>query len=192
MSPTTTAIPDKLYHNNRDGTFTDVIDRGRCPHTSFSSMGSDLGDVNNDGLIDFLVADMAATTHEKDQRAHGRRRGAHDRGRRPSSTAAPKYHRNALYLNTGTGRCLEAAYLAGLAATDWTWSPRFEDLDNDGRLDLFVTNGFNRDPERRHPDRGTGCAETPAERIRIMLRQPGHASRRTSPSATWATCSSRT
>ena len=36
-------------------------------------MGSDLGDVNNDGLIDLLVADMAATTHQKDQRAHGRR-----------------------------------------------------------------------------------------------------------------------
>jgi hypothetical protein len=62
MSPTITASPDKLYHNNRDGTFTDVIDRV-LPHTSSSSMGSDLGDVNNDGLIDFLVADMASTTH---------------------------------------------------------------------------------------------------------------------------------
>jgi hypothetical protein len=48
-------------------------------------------------------------------------------------------------LNTGTGRCLEAAFLAGIDATDWTWSPRFEDLDNDGRLDLFVTNGMNRE-----------------------------------------------
>src|SRR3984957_8444117 len=60
-------FPDKLYHNNRDGTFTDVIDRV-LPHTSSSSMGSDLGDVNNDGLIDLLVSDMAATTHQKDQR----------------------------------------------------------------------------------------------------------------------------
>jgi hypothetical protein len=61
------APPDKLYHNNRDGTFTDVID-SVVPHMPFSSMGSDLGDVNNDGLIDFFVADMAATTHQKDQR----------------------------------------------------------------------------------------------------------------------------
>src|SRR5579863_7337277 len=51
-------IPDKLYHNNRDGTFTDVIDRV-LPHTSSSSMGSDLGDVRNSGLIDLFVADMA-------------------------------------------------------------------------------------------------------------------------------------
>ena len=60
-------VPDTLYHNNRDGTFTDTAGKF-LPHTSFSSMGADLGDVNNNGLIDFLVADMAPTTHEKDQR----------------------------------------------------------------------------------------------------------------------------
>ena len=52
---------------------------------------------------------------------------------------------NALYLNTGTGRCLEAAHLAGLDATDWTWAPLWEDLDNAGRPDLFVTNGMYRE-----------------------------------------------
>lgn len=52
--------------------------------------------------------------------------------------------RSAVYLNTGTDRCLEAACLMGLSATDWTWSVRFEDLDNDGRLDLHVTNGMIR------------------------------------------------
>ena len=57
------AAPDKLYHNNRDGTFTDVID-SVVPHMPFSSMGSDLGDVNNDGIVDPFVADMAATTHQ--------------------------------------------------------------------------------------------------------------------------------
>ena len=53
-------VPDSLYHNNRDGTFTNTAKRF-LPHTSFSSMGADYGDVNNDGLIDFFVADMAAT-----------------------------------------------------------------------------------------------------------------------------------
>ena len=60
-------------------------------------------------------------------------------------SVVPQYERNSLYLNTDTGHCLEAAQLTGLAATDWTWSPRFEDLDNDGRIDLFVTNGMYRE-----------------------------------------------
>ena len=162
-------VPDQLYHNNRDGTFSDVIDEV-LPHTSFSSMGSDLGDVNNDGRIDFFVADMAATTHATDQHFLADARG---KTAEPADTdtAAPEYHRNALLLNTGRGRCLEAAFLAGLAATDWTWSPRFEDLDNDGRLDLFVTNGFPWNPGVDMIRRLMN-AESQAERIKIMNQSP--------------------
>jgi len=162
-------VPDQLYHNNRDGTFTDVMNQV-LPHTSFSSMGSDSGDVNNDGRIDLLVADMAATTHATDQHflADARGRTAEPADGDP---ATPKYHRNALLLNTGVGRCLEAANLAGIAATDWTWCPRFEDLDNDGRLDLFVTNGFPWNPGVDLIQRLVN-AESPADRIRIMYESP--------------------
>jgi len=162
--------PDKLYHNNRDGTFTDVIDRV-VPHTPFSSMGADLGDVNNDGLIDFLAADMAATTHEKDQRGMAHMR-SQNTDPPESSTAAPQYQRSALYLNTGTGRCQEAAFLAGIEATDWTWSPRFEDLDNDGRLDLFVPNGMHREAHNADLMWRMMLAETGAEKIRIERVSP--------------------
>jgi len=164
------AQPDVLYRNNRDGTFTNVID-GTVPHTPFSSMGSDLGDVDNDGLVDLLVTDMAATTHEQDQRgmADSRSRTTED-DRNPG--AAPQYERNALYINTGTGHFLEAAYLAGLAATDWTWSPRLEDLDNDGRLDLFVTNGMHREATNVDLLARQSEAETPAERMRVMRDSP--------------------
>ncbi len=163
--------PDKLFHNNRDGTFTNVIDQV-VPHTSFSSMGADLGDVNNDGLIDFLVADMAATTHQTDQHSLADARGRTEELDNPTVTR--KLHHNALLLNTGTGRTLEAAFLAGIAATDWTWTVRLEDLDNDGRLDLFVTNGFPRDPGVDVIKRLMN-AETPADRIRIMYESPPQA-----------------
>jgi enediyne biosynthesis protein E4 len=161
-------IPDKLYHNNRDGTFTDVIDQV-LPHTSFYSMGSDQGDVNNDGLIDMLVADMAATTHQKDQNSIAESRERDDEV--DNAAVAMKLHRSALYLNTGTGHALEAAYLAGIAASNWTWSVRLEDLDNDGRVDLFVTNGFNRDP---NPDVNSSAihVENPAERIKVLYNSP--------------------
>ncbi|HVU18387.1 MAG TPA: FG-GAP-like repeat-containing protein [Candidatus Didemnitutus sp.] len=162
-------VPDRLYHNNHDGTFTDVIDRV-LPHTSYYSMGSDTGDVNNDGRIDLLVADMAATTAYKDQHSIAEARGK-SLDPADGSPVAPKYHRSALYLNTGTGRALEAAYLAGVAATDWTWAPRFEDLDNDGLVDLFVTNGFNRDPNPDVHQHSIG-AETTAERVKIMHDSP--------------------
>ncbi len=162
-------VPDVLYHNNRNGTFTDTA--GQClPHTSFSSMGADFGDVNNDGLTDFFVTDMAATSHEKDQHmmadARSRRADPPD-----GATGAPKYDRNALLLGTGTGRYLEAGFLAGVAATDWTWSARLEDLDNDGRLDLFLTNGFLRDSGVDVAKRQMS-AESVAERIRIMFATP--------------------
>jgi enediyne biosynthesis protein E4 len=164
------AAPDKLYHNNRDGTFTDVID-AVVPHMPFSSMGSDLGDVNNDGLVDLFVADMAATTHQKDQRTMAVARSL---GMDPpeGSAEAPQYSRNALYLNTGTGRCTEGAFLAGLSATDWTWAVRLEDLDNDGRLDLFVTNGMHREVTNADLVLRVAMAETPEDKVRIERASP--------------------
>lgn len=159
---------DKLYHNNRDGTFTNIIDRA-VPRMPFSAMGADLGDVNNDGLIDFMVADMAATTHEKDQRGMVNSRS---QAAEPVDESAQQNYRNALYINTGTGRFLEASFLAGLDATDWTWSLRFEDLDNDGRLDLFVTNGMHRESTNADLLSSEMVAESPRERIGIMRGSP--------------------
>ncbi len=164
------AAPDKLYHNNRDGTFTDTID-SVVPHMPYSSMGSDLGDVNNDGLMDLFVADMAATNHQKDQRTLAVMR-SFLKDPPDGSAAAPQYMRNALYINTGTGRFLEAACLAGLPATDWTWSVRLEDLDNDGRLDLFVTNGMNRESHNADLTARKELAESADEKVRIEKASP--------------------
>jgi hypothetical protein len=136
------ATPNQLYFNRRDGTFADALNVA-APYFPFFAMGSDIGDVNNDGLIDLLVADMLPTSRE--QHVAGMLNMQAKMARDPPPHAAAQYMRNVLYLNTGTARFQEAANLAGLAATDWNWSVRLEDLDEDGRVDLHVTNGMFRD-----------------------------------------------
>ncbi len=133
--------PDQLYHNGRDGRFTDIAQQS-LPHTPWFSMGSDAGDIDGDLLQDFIASDMLGTTHE---RRHVTLTDLAE-GRWFLEAAEPRqYMRNALYLNTGTPRFSEAAMTAGLARSDWTWSTVFGDLDLDGRLDLFISNGMSRD-----------------------------------------------
>ncbi|HEY8994489.1 MAG TPA: FG-GAP-like repeat-containing protein [Lacunisphaera sp.] len=163
------AVPDQLYHNNRNGTFTNTIDQV-VPHMPFSSMGADTGDVNNDGLIDFYVADMAATTHEKDMRTMADHRGKSKDY--PEDGSAPQFLHNALYLQTGAIPVLEAAFLAGLSATNWTWAVRLEDLDNDGRLDLFCTTGMHRESHNADLILRVMTADSAVERIRLMKASP--------------------
>ncbi|MFT5108685.1 MAG: hypothetical protein ACI8XO_002292 [Verrucomicrobiales bacterium] len=131
--------PDALYHNNGDGTFSDVTSKV-LPHTAWFSMGADSADINNDGWPDLLAADMSGTTHFKDKTTMGAM------GSRiwVTQTEPRQYMRNALYLGTGTGRMMEAAHLAGLADSDWTWAVKFADFDCDGRDDLFLSNGMTR------------------------------------------------
>ena len=162
---------DRLYRNNpgKPGHFTDVIQTA-VPHVPYSSMGADIGDVNNDGRIDILVADMAATSHEKDQRGIAGAREETVAGNREG--VLPQYPFNALFLNTGTGHFLEAARMAGLEATDWTWSVRLEDLDNDGRLDAHITNGMVREYQNTDLRDRVVRAESTAESRRIMRSSP--------------------
>ncbi|MFT7462829.1 MAG: hypothetical protein ACI9EF_001171 [Pseudohongiellaceae bacterium] len=133
--------PDQLWINQGDGTFREQA-AAMLPHTPWFSMGSDAGDINNDGLLDFIASDMASTSHYR--RAVTMTDLSNERWFLESSMPR-QYMRNALYVNTGTGRFGEAAYLAGVARSDWTWSTVFGDLDNDGRLDLFISNGMSRD-----------------------------------------------
>ena len=133
---------DFLFHNNGNGTFTDVVDE-RLPHVTYFSMGADAGDINNDGLIDFLITDMRDRNHPEFMA------GMEEIGRglwemERVAELIPQYMWNAVYLNTGTDRFAEVAHLTGMDATGWTWSARLGDLDNDGRLDAFVTAGMIR------------------------------------------------
>ncbi len=133
--------PDRLYENQKDGTFRDVAPEV-LPQVPWYSMGSDVGDINNDGREDFIATDMAGSTHYKSKLAMGDM----DKFAWFLESGAPRqYMRNAVFLNTGSGRKIEIAQQLGLAASDWTWSPKFGDLDCDGWLDIFITNGMSAD-----------------------------------------------
>ncbi len=141
--------PDRLYRNDgpdRQGVvgFTDVL-ADAIPHTPWFSMGTDISDIDNDGLMDLMGSDMAGANHYRDKMAMGNMSGPESDAWFLNFPHPPQYMRNTLCLNTGTGRFMEIAFLAGVAKTDWTWTIRFADLDNDGREDLFVTNGMSRD-----------------------------------------------
>jgi enediyne biosynthesis protein E4 len=130
--------PDHLYRNLGDGRFEDVA-KQRLPHTAFFGMGADFGDIDNDGDFDLCVADMSSTSHYWGKMLMG----SMDQHRWFLMNSDPQqYMRNALYVNNGTQRFQEAAHMAGLASTDWTWAVRFADLDDDGRLDFYATNGI--------------------------------------------------
>ncbi len=132
---------DKWYRNNGDGTFTNTLSES-VPHTPWFSMGADFGDVNNDGRLDLLVADMSATSHYKSKTTMGVMGGV--TLKRSFFEDPPQYMRNALYINTGTGRFLEGAYAWKVSSTDWTWAVKFADFDLDGWQDLYFTNGISR------------------------------------------------
>lgn len=133
---------DLLYRNNKDGSFTEIAG-SVLQHTAWSSMGSSAMDLNNDGMPDFIVADMMPTTHYREKLTMGEMGAKYaDMMRR----GAPRQHMvNALFYNTGTTRMFEAAWLSGVARSDWSWSIKSADFDSDGRMDLFFTTGHSRD-----------------------------------------------
>jgi hypothetical protein len=136
-------VPDYLYINNKNGTFTDKI-QAALGHTSKSSMGNNISDIYNDGLPDIFVLDMLPEDNHRQKTLF-----APDNYEKFDITVRSgfyyQYMRNMLQLNNGDGTFSEIGQLAGISNTDWSWAPLFADFDNDGWKDLYITNGYTRD-----------------------------------------------
>ncbi|MBI5915456.1 MAG: VCBS repeat-containing protein [Bacteroidetes bacterium] len=159
---------DYLYLNNHDGTFTESSTT-MLGHTSTFSMGADAADLNNDGLTDLMTLDMKP----EDESVLKASVGADHYNLYQMKLDYGYYYqypRNSLQLavfqsavgseqlavrnpkseirnpKSDNPHYQEIAEMAGVAATDWSWGTLLADLDNDGRKDIFITNGIWRRP----------------------------------------------
>jgi enediyne biosynthesis protein E4 len=134
---------DLLYINNSDGTFTERA-ADYFNHTSHFAMGNDVGDINNDGLMDIVAVDMLPDKRYDRMLMLGS--NAYDKFYFAQQQGyQSQYMRNTLQLNQGNGKFSEIGQLTGMYKTSWSWCPLFADVDNDGYQDLFITNGFGKD-----------------------------------------------
>jgi hypothetical protein len=134
---------DYLYINNGNGSFSEQ-EFNMLSHMSEFSMGNEIADFNNDGLVDILTLDMLPEDNRRQKLLQ-----AQENYELYNYMAENKFHyqfmRNMLHLNNGNGTFSEIGQLAGISNTDWSWAPLMADFDNDGYKDLYITNGYLRD-----------------------------------------------
>ncbi len=140
---------DILYINQKNGTFSDEA-KTYFKHTSFSAMGNDVVDINNDGLSDIIALDMLPENNYRQKKLLGPNNYnsylSNDR-----YGYMYQFVRNTLQLNNGMGpegdplAFSDISLKAGLSATDWSWTPLVADFNNDLYRDIIITNGFPKD-----------------------------------------------
>ncbi len=134
---------DLLYINQGDGTFVNEIS-SYMQHLTFNGMGNDIADINNDGLMDVVVLDMLPPDNRRWKLTMmGNNYDVFQNS--ISDGYQPQYIRNTLQLNNGNGTFSEIGQIAGISATEWSWSALFADFDHDTQKDLFITNGYRQE-----------------------------------------------
>jgi hypothetical protein len=180
---------DHLFHNNGDGTFSDVsVKAGVSNPSGYYGLASAFVDVDDDGWVDLVVANDSVPNYLYRNRHNGTFEdisyssgfALSEDGREQANMgiAVGDYNRDGkvdlftttfsddyktLYRNDGEGSFTDVSYKAGLATPTipfLSWGTGFLDFDNDGLQDLFIVNGHVY-PEVDLQDWGTTWAERP-------------------------------
>jgi hypothetical protein len=180
---------DHLFHNNGDGSFTDVsVKAGVSDPKGYYGFASVFVDVDDDGWLDLAVANDSVPKYLYRNKHDGTFEdisyisgfALNDEGREQASMgiAVGDYNRdgkvdfyitnfsddyNTLYRNDGDGNFSDVTARAGIATVTLpflSWGTGFLDYDNDGLLDIFVANGHVY-PGVDKQDWGTTWAQRP-------------------------------
>jgi len=181
--------PDHLFHNNGDGTFTDVSEKaGVADKPGYYGLGAVFADINNDGKPDLLVGDDSTPnylylnkgdgTFEDVSYASGFAVNGAGQETASMGIAVGDYQNNGmldifdttfsdnykpLYRNEGDGNVTDVSYEVGLGEVTvpfLSWGDAFFDYDNDGWKDLMMADGHVYPQADQYPW-GTSWAERP-------------------------------
>jgi enediyne biosynthesis protein E4 len=148
--------PDRAWINDGQGRFR-AMPRLALRNRSYASMGVDFADIDRDGRLDFITVDMLSREHANRLRqSSSMPAAARGIGVNEDRADVP---RNALFWNRGDDTYAEIGFFSGLAASDWSWTPIFLDVDLDGFEDLIISTGSLYDVM----DRDAAEAAKPAE-----------------------------
>lgn len=167
--------PDRAWLNTGTGKFR-AMPAVALRSMSYASMGVDFADIDRDGRLDFITVEMLARDHtarlrQLDSMPPLERRPGRFIEREPVG-------RNALFWNRGDGTYADIAWLSGLAASDWSWTPVFLDADLDGYEDLLISTGTLYDVmDRDAADAARTAPGRPAEARKLLALYPSLESR---------------